>query len=261
MQGHFPEQALRQCEALLPKTYEFKRCVRPDGSAYGTGRKCRKGTEQPLFESDGGIQTGASGGIIGGKLFKANAPIKLETKPQPTPAAVEQPYKNLHKDLKQSIEDSKKLGFARNKKKRDALIKAANTLLERELGVMGKGHRDNAYSDLYEGLDNAFDKVLVHGDKSDIMRRIKVKEVQDKLFEEGVFWRGVLVGIILARFWRTGSRSTQEPPGAVEARARPFPWPAPQAALRRCWEPLVARAVNPTGEAGLPPFVLWRERL
>jgi hypothetical protein len=27
------------------ETYDFTRCVRPDGSAYGTGGKCRKGTE------------------------------------------------------------------------------------------------------------------------------------------------------------------------------------------------------------------------
>lgn len=194
MQGHISKEALSQCEVLLGATFDYTRCVRPDGSAYGTGGKCRKGTEQPLFESDGGIQTGASGGVIGGKLFGANAPIKIETKAptkeKPKPVAVEQSYKTLYKDLKQSIEDSKKLGFARNKKKVDALIKAANTLLERESGVIGKGHRDNAYSALYEGLNNALEKVLVHGDKSDIVRNMKVREVRDKLFEEGVYWRG-----------------------------------------------------------------------
>jgi hypothetical protein len=49
---------------------DFTRCERPDGSAYGTSGKCKKGTEaeQP-FKPDGGIQTGASGGHMGGALF------------------------------------------------------------------------------------------------------------------------------------------------------------------------------------------------
>lgn len=131
-----------------------------------------------LFESDGGIQTGASGGVIGGRVFGANAPIRIE-----------QPYKTLYKDLKKSIDDSKKLGFARNKKKVDELIEAANTLLERELEVMRKGHSDSAYSALYEVLNDALEKVLLHGDKRDIVRNMKVRKVQDELFESGIFWK------------------------------------------------------------------------
>jgi hypothetical protein len=55
MNGHFSEDALRHFAELAAQTqaadfsegytYDFTRCVRPDGSAYGTGGKCRKGTE------------------------------------------------------------------------------------------------------------------------------------------------------------------------------------------------------------------------
>lgn len=52
MQGSFSEEALQQCEALLRATYDYTRCVRPDGSAYGTGGKCRKGVEKALQNED-----------------------------------------------------------------------------------------------------------------------------------------------------------------------------------------------------------------
>ena len=43
MYGSLSDQSLSQTEKLL---YDFARCVRPDGTAYGTRGKCRKGTEQ-----------------------------------------------------------------------------------------------------------------------------------------------------------------------------------------------------------------------
>ncbi len=56
MKGYFNDQALEAYEFLVAEakgfdfseggsTYDFTRCVRPDGSAYGTGGKCRQGTE------------------------------------------------------------------------------------------------------------------------------------------------------------------------------------------------------------------------
>jgi hypothetical protein len=55
-QGSFSSQALEAYEALIADTfsldfsedqvYDFTRCVRPDGSSYGSRGKCRKGTEQ-----------------------------------------------------------------------------------------------------------------------------------------------------------------------------------------------------------------------
>jgi len=59
-QGHFSNEALEAYEALIADTfpldfseaqvYDFTRCVRPDGSAYGTGGKCRKGTREDKTE-------------------------------------------------------------------------------------------------------------------------------------------------------------------------------------------------------------------
>lgn len=55
MKGSFSEEALQQFADLVAQTqsanfsekevYDFTRCVRPDGTAYGTGGKCRKGVE------------------------------------------------------------------------------------------------------------------------------------------------------------------------------------------------------------------------
>lgn len=48
MQSSFSYESLERLSQLLPEDYtlEFTRCVRPDGSVYGTGGKCRKGVEQ-----------------------------------------------------------------------------------------------------------------------------------------------------------------------------------------------------------------------
>ena len=55
MKGSFSEKSLAQfaelAAATLPSdfaegdSYDFTTCIRPDGSAYGTSGKCRKGTE------------------------------------------------------------------------------------------------------------------------------------------------------------------------------------------------------------------------
>ena len=70
MHGSFSEEALEQFAQLANQTqaadfaegdlYDFTRCVRPDGSAYGTRGKCRKGSEAGPAEKREG--TGARGG-------------------------------------------------------------------------------------------------------------------------------------------------------------------------------------------------------
>jgi hypothetical protein len=55
MKGSFSEESLRRFTELAAQaqpaefserdTYDFTRCVRPDGSFYGTDGRCRKGTE------------------------------------------------------------------------------------------------------------------------------------------------------------------------------------------------------------------------
>jgi hypothetical protein len=61
MKGSFSKEALLRYSELVEQkqsvsfseevTYDFTRCVRPDGSSYGTGGKCRKGTEEAKEEA------------------------------------------------------------------------------------------------------------------------------------------------------------------------------------------------------------------
>jgi len=41
----YSEQVAQEVAAMLDGTYDFTRCERPNGSHYGTGGKCRQGTE------------------------------------------------------------------------------------------------------------------------------------------------------------------------------------------------------------------------
>ena len=62
MQGSFSEESLEVFNKLASATqdldysesradsYDFTRCVRPNGTAYGTGGKCKKGTEEAKSE-------------------------------------------------------------------------------------------------------------------------------------------------------------------------------------------------------------------
>ena len=77
VKGYFNDQALEAYELLVAdskgfdfsegeSTYDFTRCVRPDGSAYGTGGKCRQGTEsgpapEPVKKAKDVIQEGIKG--------------------------------------------------------------------------------------------------------------------------------------------------------------------------------------------------------
>lgn len=105
MQGFFSNEALEQCEVLLGATYDFTRCVRPDGSAYGTGGKCRKGIEQslgnPLDKVEGDVER-ITGGNRRARLEKQKE--KLENKlskvkkPSDT-SSINSDLKNLNKEL------------------------------------------------------------------------------------------------------------------------------------------------------------------
>lgn len=97
-------------------SYDFTRCVRPDGSSYGTGGKCRKGTEQKVFASDKGIQTESSGGIIGGKLF-SGAREKLHKQ-------------QVEDEAIKSLRGWKKRNILNNKKKALDVLKASESLYD-----------------------------------------------------------------------------------------------------------------------------------
>ena len=63
MNGYFSEKALERFAEMAAQvqpaefaegdTYDFTRCVRPNGTAYGTAGKCRKGTEEEKIEEPG----------------------------------------------------------------------------------------------------------------------------------------------------------------------------------------------------------------
>ena len=72
MKGSFSEEALRAYAELAAEkqgldfaegdSYDFTRCVRPDGSTYGTGGRCRKGTETaPKTKEQSSARSGKDG--------------------------------------------------------------------------------------------------------------------------------------------------------------------------------------------------------
>ena len=83
MKGSFSEDALEQFARLAAEkqgldfsegeVYDFARCVRSDGSFYGTGGKCRKGTEAGDKEEE-------APKTKGGKKRRATAEAKKEAK-------------------------------------------------------------------------------------------------------------------------------------------------------------------------------------
>jgi len=70
MNGHFSEEALLSFAQLAAQTqsadfaegdtYDFTRCVRPNGSAYGTQGRCKSGTESPAVEKTPPARSGGS---------------------------------------------------------------------------------------------------------------------------------------------------------------------------------------------------------
>jgi hypothetical protein len=68
--GTFSEESLNSCRELMSSdTLDFNRCERPDGTFYGTGGQCRKGTPANSFQGPQGIGTNNTGGVLGGNLF------------------------------------------------------------------------------------------------------------------------------------------------------------------------------------------------
>lgn len=64
----------------LLSSYDFTRCVRPDGSAYGTGGKCKKGKEEILRElNEGPLKMNPLSGLL--KSFKDNRKAHLPSAP------------------------------------------------------------------------------------------------------------------------------------------------------------------------------------
>jgi hypothetical protein len=105
MQGSFSSESLKLYESLIEElenpdfseydlaAYDFTRCVRPNGTVYGTGGKCRKGTEQRKGSS---VATAAKKQSLkermeaaGARLESNAAPPKPTAKATPKPKASE----------------------------------------------------------------------------------------------------------------------------------------------------------------------------
>ena len=80
MKGYFSEETLNNYARLAAEKldtdfsegdlYDFTTCIRPDGSAYGTGGKCRKGSEGEAKKKGKPEQSTADKAM---EMVKANA--------------------------------------------------------------------------------------------------------------------------------------------------------------------------------------------
>lgn len=71
MYGNFSESSLEAAAAL----FDFTRCVRADGSAYGTRGKCRKGREAGPKESEKSLEKVYDNAkTFGGRNYGGSAP-------------------------------------------------------------------------------------------------------------------------------------------------------------------------------------------
>ncbi len=95
MQGSFSEEALSQFASMAAQTqaadfsegetYDFTRCVRPNGTAYGTRGTCRKGSQQekqaaPTGSAKPANKTAAAGAPVNGLKLSQDKVTKHEEK-------------------------------------------------------------------------------------------------------------------------------------------------------------------------------------
>ena len=118
MKGYFSEETLKQFAALAGETfgtdfsesgtYDFARCVRPDGTAYGTGGKCRKGTEEAKQEETPKLKKAAKELKDSGSLTKVAKVVKEKAAKKAEPAPATDKAKSVA-DIKKAQEDYTKL--------------------------------------------------------------------------------------------------------------------------------------------------------
>jgi hypothetical protein len=147
--GNFSEKALSAYAQLIAGSkgvdfaeggvYDFARCVRPDGTAYGTKGKCRKGTEQAKEEVAPTPK----------KVAKADKPVKTSTKkvkqeaaPKASKADPKEAYATLMKkqqklvqkgDIAGAMKLNDKIKAAAEKAKNSPEAKAAEAKLKKEV--------------------------------------------------------------------------------------------------------------------------------
>ena len=129
MQGSFTSDALQAYKTLIAEqhpsdfsegeTYDFTRCVRKDGSVYGTAGQCRKGTEE--------VKESVSRKKVKGKGAKKT--VKSTPPEKPLPPELHSSLSKLSEKLsnKKALPDAPKEATARGKMRLTAKVKALPT--------------------------------------------------------------------------------------------------------------------------------------
>ena len=165
MKGSISEEALNQYNRLVAEKqgldfaegdiYDFTTCIRSDGSAYGTGGTCRKGTEgeakkESAAEAKPKRQLATSADAKSAwqesekavKAAKANLKtVGAETKGDQSPGARERRRKAaeaLEKEELKALKASDKFFAARKREERSTMTPAQRKL-EREADQLTKG--------------------------------------------------------------------------------------------------------------------------
>jgi hypothetical protein len=158
MKGHISEKALATYSQLLSElqgvnfsegeTYDFTRCVRPDGSSYGTGGKCRKGTEEEKAE-----RYTPKKHTLGGSVKVTEENLRLS---RFDIAEAERELKLLKKDLPRKLEKIDKEDLPdKVKEKRKRLLRDRVTAAEVALSQTKKNHEflEKLKRNLSEGIE------------------------------------------------------------------------------------------------------------
>ncbi len=139
------------------EVFDYARCQRPDGSFYGTGGTCRKGTQVGPKEKAALKKAAAAGNqkakvalaVVEGKMTKAQAKKELggggEAKAAPAPKAKEQPKKveaapapKPKSESKSEAKPSKKDGYQPKEKPEE---KKRNILQRAKDKITGRGKK------------------------------------------------------------------------------------------------------------------------
>jgi hypothetical protein len=212
MKGYVSEQALAAYAQLVAETqglnfseeetYDFTRCVRPNGSAYGTGGRCRKGTQMAKIEAV--KKTEPAEPDVGKSSSPSRSGAKVKVfKPDPGVAG-ERARKKLANLLSEytKLEQDHYAKFAKSHKLSDVelgsvLHYSANGYIAMNILMRGRKPPEGAYkgaggaksgpviaNEAIVGLQSAMKKLPKY--EGDVQRGIRVsREEVDKFFKVG----------------------------------------------------------------------------
>lgn len=117
MGGYFSDMALDSYRSLVSElqgedfsegAYDFTRCVRPDGSSYGTGGKCRKGIEESRDKSESLKKRGVKPAPAEKAGMRITAKIKALSVNELEKVAQDPRLKGFQKEILKKIIDEKR---------------------------------------------------------------------------------------------------------------------------------------------------------